>query len=248
MAEWRADDLKTLALHFLRGRYPGALLTCELAGAQWGSASMDVAAVVPPDDGYEQGPRIAAVEVKGDGDSSTTRLTEQAALYGRVADDLWCVVAPSLYARAAKKWPHRPSIMTVGDDGDLTDSMGQYEEHLRGDPLDGAPAAPVLARLLWAHEARALVRETLSLHGGMPPETNGMGRVLAHHAQAWCAENVPLCVLRKRLCQALCARKHSRPGRPARQNIGEPKPKLVYLPDDPLPEVRAMQVEATADG
>lgn len=92
----KAQDLKMLAIEWMRNEYPGAVIVPEMSLADWGGASIDLAAITETE--------IIGVEIKGEGDSPS-RLKLQGYAYGRVADRIWLLCCPSL---AEKCWKQRP--------------------------------------------------------------------------------------------------------------------------------------------
>lgn len=88
--------MRPLAIEWLRARHADAVIVPELSVADWGGASLDVAAITRT--------HIVGVEIKGDGDSPH-RLDRQALAYGMVAREMWLLPAPSLLSRC---WKHKP--------------------------------------------------------------------------------------------------------------------------------------------
>jgi hypothetical protein len=95
----RADELTDLASDWLVATFPGSIVIRELSVADWGGASLDVAAVTEA--------HIVGVEVKGEGDSPS-RLDRQGLSYGMVVREMWLLCAPSLerscFPRRPKGW------------------------------------------------------------------------------------------------------------------------------------------------
>ena len=94
----KAAELTELAITWLQDQHPDAYVTTELSVAEWGGASVDVAAITQTE--------IVGVEIKGDGDSPT-RLELQGLKYGRVCRSMWLLVTPdgTLGDRCAKRKP-----------------------------------------------------------------------------------------------------------------------------------------------
>lgn len=134
MTGYRADDLKIMALHWLRGRYPGALLIPEFCAAKYGDAMIDVAAVTDTE--------LIGIEIKGDGDSPA-RLERQGWVYSRTATRMYLLPSPSLLTAAQKHRPRGWGLITVRDHAL---ECGWHKL----DKLPNAPAA--LLDILWKPE------------------------------------------------------------------------------------------------
>lgn len=243
MADYTADQLKIMALHYLRRAYPGALLVTEQAAGAWARGSIDAAAIISVDCVSGCGPAIAAVECKGQGDAAT-RLPEQKALYGRVADYLWCAATPSLVNQALTKWQHKPSFLEVDEHAGRLMSRSR-----RGDGADpglsepGVPSAHALASLLWAREASEVVDNCLP----RLPEAPRIKRseCLKDELASWLGEHVPVAIVRDAVVRTLWSRIYERPGErylPGQRPGGQAYAKRGYFPDDPLPTLEASEV------
>lgn len=94
----RSAELTELAIAWLREQHPDAYVTIELSVAEWGGASVDVAAITSSE--------VVGVEVKGEGDSPS-RLELQGLKYGRVCKHMWLLPTPdgTLGSRCDKKKP-----------------------------------------------------------------------------------------------------------------------------------------------
>lgn len=97
MDGYPARKLTVMAVDWLRDRYPDAIIVSEFCVGNWGSASIDVAAITQDE--------IIGVEIKGDGDSPA-RIKLQACAYGRAATRMWMLPSPSLAGRVFDK--HMP--------------------------------------------------------------------------------------------------------------------------------------------
>lgn len=95
----KANELKDLAIDWLKTAHPDSIIVTELSVGDWGAASIDVAAITPT--------HIVGVEIKGEGDSPT-RLARQGITYGMVAREMWLLCDLSLqdkcFARRPKGW------------------------------------------------------------------------------------------------------------------------------------------------
>ena len=213
MTGYRAPILTGMALHWLRERFPDALLTTELAVAKYGDASLDVAAVT------DRG--IFGIEVKGDGDSPA-RLERQGWVYSRAALHMWLLPSPSLEARAKKHRPRGWGFLTVAGAG--LKERGQIYENL---PLPNAPAA--LLDILWKPELVAFAK------------SQGV-RVTSRHASQEIArsvaEAVPLGTVRAHVCQVLLAREWEKP--PYAKRVFRAYDDLPEIGEPVLPSTAAM--------
>lgn len=95
----KADELTVLASDWLKVTFPNSIIVRELSVADWGGASLDVAAITET--------RIVGVEIKGEGDSPA-RLDRQGLAYGMVAREMWLLCDPAIqdkcFARRPKGW------------------------------------------------------------------------------------------------------------------------------------------------
>lgn len=95
----KAADLLELAITWLGKQYQDAVIVPELSVADWGGASIDVAAITENE--------IVGVEIKGEGDSPA-RLDLQEHVYGRVARRMWLLpdesVREKVFARRPRGW------------------------------------------------------------------------------------------------------------------------------------------------
>ena len=91
-----AIELRLLAQDWLAKRHPDATIVTELSVGNWGSASIDIAAITDS--------HIIGVEIKGEGDSPT-RLDRQGLAYGMVAKEMWLLPSP---CSSEKTFKHRP--------------------------------------------------------------------------------------------------------------------------------------------
>ena len=92
----RAPELRDLTIAWLRARHPEAIIVPELSVADWGGASIDVAAITPT--------HIVGVEIKAEGDSPS-RLDLQGAVYPRVAREMWLLPDESIREKCFAKKP-----------------------------------------------------------------------------------------------------------------------------------------------
>ena len=208
MTEYRAPILTIMALHWMRKKFPDAMLTTELAVAKYGEASIDVGAITET--------AIYGVEVKGNGDS-TSRLLRQGWVYSRAAYQMWLLPAPSLEKGCKKHKPQGWGMLHV--DGDSLDEVQRvHAEH----PLPNAAAT--LLSILWKPEILKLSRELgLSFKQSQT----------CHVIEAGMAEELPLSVIRPKVCQILRKRKWHQ----------SQFPKTVYHPNDELPLAPPGEIE-----
>ena len=180
MSEYKAPILTVMALHWMREKFPDAMLTTELAVAKYGQASLDVAAITED--------VIFGVEVKGDGDSPT-RLLRQGWVYSRAAYQMWLLPAPSLEQKCVKHHPRGWGLLNIGSDG-INEKWKVYDP-----PLPNAPAA--LLDILWKKELLKLSKELgLSFKQRQP----------CHDIATGIAEITPLSTIRTHTCRILRAR------------------------------------------
>lgn len=183
MADFPAAKLTALALHWLRERYPNALLMKEFCVEKYAVARIDVGVITEQE--------IMGVEIKGDGDSAS-RLNRQGWVYSRAASRMWLLAAPSLRDRVHKHKPPGWNDLFPSDDG-LTCP------YIRPARLANAPAA--LLDILWKDELLAVGGAL-----GIPC----MRHKLVGYIADQIAETAPLGVLRKAVCQALLKRDWTR--------------------------------------
>ena len=91
-----APELRELAVNWMKSEFPASIIVTELSVADWGGASIDVAAITPTE--------IVGVEIKGAGDSAS-RLPLQGLAYGRVARRMWLLPCDSLRETCFRKRP-----------------------------------------------------------------------------------------------------------------------------------------------
>lgn len=92
----RAEELRALAVEWLRETFPGSVIVTELSVADWGGASIDVAAITET--------HIVGVEIKGEGDSPA-RLDRQGITYGMAAREMWLLCDESIQAKCFARRP-----------------------------------------------------------------------------------------------------------------------------------------------
>tara|TARA_R110000751_G_scaffold307812_1_gene431881 strand:+ start:48039 stop:48725 length:687 start_codon:yes stop_codon:yes gene_type:complete len=102
----RAPELRDLTIAWLRARHPEAIIVPELSVADWGGASIDVAAITPT--------HIVGVEIKAEGDSPS-RLDLQGAVYPRVAREMWLLPDESIREKCFAKKPSGWGRLEVWD-------------------------------------------------------------------------------------------------------------------------------------
>lgn len=102
----KANELRELAINWLRAEYPNSIIVTELSVSVWGGALIDVAAITETE--------IVGVEIKGEGDSPT-RLELQGHVYGRVARRMWLLADESIQAKCFAKCPSGWGRLEVWD-------------------------------------------------------------------------------------------------------------------------------------
>jgi hypothetical protein len=103
---YSAKRLKILAPHWLRNRYPNALLTTELSIEKYGNALLDQISAAITEEG------IFGVEVKGDSDN-LNRLERQGWVYSRAASKMWLLCSPSFNDKARKCRPRGWGLLEI---------------------------------------------------------------------------------------------------------------------------------------
>lgn len=93
----RANELRDLTIDWLGRTYPASVIVTELSVGDWGSASIDVAAIAET--------HIVGVEIKGEGDTHT-RLDRQGLAYGMVAKEMWLLSDESIREKCHN---HKPA-------------------------------------------------------------------------------------------------------------------------------------------
>ncbi|NDV50750.1 hypothetical protein [Salipiger sp. PrR003] len=92
----KAGELRSLAMTWLAKAYPESILVTELSIADWGGASLDVAAITST--------HIVGVEIKGEGDSPS-RLDRQGLAYPMATREMWLLCDESIQSRCFSKLP-----------------------------------------------------------------------------------------------------------------------------------------------
>lgn len=201
-----ASRLTDMASDWLARRYPGALIVRELSVGTWGSALIDIAAILPD--------RIVGVEVKGDGDS-TTRLKLQTALYSKAAQEMYLLPAPSLASRCERvRWGGWGLLGVVGEDVRVVAKAPSSEPN--ASPLPTAPFQ--ILQALWADELHWIAG------AGVGGSCEGLRRYLA-------AER-PLKQLIPDVCNRLRARNWDKFGLGHKVRWAEPKEEAGLLPQN----------------
>lgn len=177
MTDHKAPALTVMALHWMREKFPDAMLTTELAVAKYGEASLDVAAITET--------AIYGVEVKGDGDSPS-RLLRQGWVYSRAAHQMWLMPAPSIEKQCDKHRPRGWGLLVIDGPG-IKEAVLTYET-----PLPNAAAT--LSGLLWKPELIKLAKVLgLAFKQSQP----------SHIISTKMAEEIPLSTIRTNVCQIL---------------------------------------------
>jgi len=202
-----ASTLRAEAIEWLRREWPAAVIIPELSVGSWGSARLDIAAVLPDE--------LIGVEIKGDGDS-IARLSLQGMIYSAVCSRMFLYTSTKLRPACVKALP--PGwCMARNTDGlwwEVAKEEGSfnYGHHCDRRPL---PTSPIrLVDTLWASELKMLI----DIHGVFIPQKKGReARVKA------VADEVPLKLLRPTVYWLL----HRRQWEDARFGA-----KLIYRPAD----------------
>lgn len=92
----KAPELTDLAIEWLKEYAPDSIIVRELSVADWGAASIDVAAITPT--------QIVGVEIKGEGDSPA-RLDRQGIAYGMAVREMWLLPDVSIREKCFGKRP-----------------------------------------------------------------------------------------------------------------------------------------------
>jgi len=167
----RAPELLEMAIDWLDGRYPGSVIVPELSVADWGGASIDVAAITES--------HIVGVEIKGEGDSPA-RLPLQGCMYSRVAKRMWLLPDESIAKRCERHMPSRWGLLEIRDE--LVEVARRHDWPIEADELnDITPTA--LCGTLWRDELYDLAREA-NLQPGP--------RAYAHTLTARICETLPV--------------------------------------------------------
>lgn len=122
-----AIELRLLAQNWLASRHPDAVIVTELSVANWGGASVDIAAITDS--------HIIGVEIKGTGDSPT-RLDRQHLAYGMVVREMWLLPCPTIRDRCFAKRPPGWGRLEVWNGevrpGNLAATLGPKEKAKTG--------------------------------------------------------------------------------------------------------------------
>ena len=102
----KACELTDLAVEWLSVEFPQSIIIRELSVADWGGASVDVAAITDT--------KIVGVEVKGEGDSPS-RLDRQGITYGMVVREMWLLPDESLEKKCRQSLPVGWGVLEVRD-------------------------------------------------------------------------------------------------------------------------------------
>lgn len=103
----KAHELRELSIDWLTKRYPESIIVPELSVADWGGASLDVAAITAT--------HIVGIEIKGEGDSPA-RLPLQDALYSRVVKEMWVLPDESIMDKCIAASAFNWGILEIHDD------------------------------------------------------------------------------------------------------------------------------------
>lgn len=141
-----AGELTEVAESWLLREYPDSIIVRELSVADWGKASVDIAAITPD--------KIVGVEVKGERDSPA-RLPLQGATYSRVCEDMWLLADASLKERCEKALPPQWAMLQV--------IRGRAQPVRTRNGCRAQPSMTlcpgILLECLWAAELRNIVKQ-----------------------------------------------------------------------------------------
>lgn len=228
----KADALRELAIAWLRDRYPTALIVPEMSIGKWGKAMLDVAAIVPPEpDRYlprfrSNDPRqglghIAAIEIKGEGDSPS-RMALQGAAYSKAAQQMWILPCPSLEAKIFRHAPDEWEKLGIREGAVVPLKPNYAARHDKSAPQEpwiptGHPDAPgwlctapaQLLQAMWKDDLLMIAR----IHNLQPSR-----KMTVDDLTREISENVPLAEIRTAVIARLLERDYGT--------------KLVYRPED----------------
>ena len=204
---WPAGRLKTAALHWLRARYPSALLLCEFGLGGYGAGGqMDVVALT--------GDELIGIEVKGDGDGPA-RLPLQGIRYALVSTAVWLLASPAVEKRCIKHLPDTWGELAIRDRSVTALRHAFYPGRVRS---MNSPAA--LWSTLWVPEQRTIHRLIAQVDGRA-----------ATVPKEQVPEVVPLGLIRGHVLKALRERDWWRGGNYPKREIWRPSDELPPLED-----------------
>lgn len=163
----KTPELKELAINWMRRELAPCLIVGELSVADWGGASIDLAAVMQD--------RIVGVEIKGQGDSPS-RLPLQGCMYSRVAEEMWLLPSPLIEdkcrANRPRYWgtlevregivrPRNKRTIFVTEKMDDGSRVSRHQEDPDNYEPTSAGRSPYLCAMsmlesLWKEELRAI--------------------------------------------------------------------------------------------
>lgn len=209
-----ADALKGMAISWLSERFPEAIIVTELSVADWGAASIDVAAITES--------HIAGVEIKGTGDSPA-RLDRQGLAYGMVAREMWLLPCPTIMAKCFAKRPPGWGRLEVWDDAvrpynratkmgeKVKTKLGWTYERLRDDSRY-EPAVPTVRGHLSPHAmCGTLWRDELAAIAARTGVTGLVRGAYVHTLSEAIEDQVPVSLLHSEMIRELRARVWKKP-------------------------------------
>ena len=200
---WPTGRLKVAALHWLRARYPAALLLCEFGLGGYGEGGqMDVVALT--------GEELIGVEVKGDGDSPA-RLPLQGVRYAQVSTDVWLLPSPSIARRCRRQRPNGWGLLQIDDHGQV--QIGCHP--CTSKRVRSLNSAAALWSTLWVPEQKAVHRLIAQVDGRA-----------ATVPKEQVPEVVPLGLIREHVLRALRERDWWRGGNYPKREIWRPSEAL----------------------
>ncbi|MHA6345913.1 hypothetical protein [Roseivivax sp. CAU 1761] len=205
----KANELRKLAVDWLAKSHPDSVIVTELSVADWGGASLDVAAITPS--------HIVGVEIKGDGDSPA-RLERQALTYPMAAREMWLLCAPSIKEKCFAKRPAgwgrlelwdgavRPDNRATKLGAEIRTARGRRCPRVRDDSRYVPDRARLLLQLaphalcgaLWRDELIAIARK----YDLLPPRQKPYVHVLTELI----CESLPVIAIHDEMIAALRAR------------------------------------------
>ena len=191
---WPAARLTDMAVEWLRGHYPGALIIPEFVCGAMGNARVDVAAIMP--DG------IHGVEVKGDGDTHA-RLPSQGPLFSAVCSTVHLIWTPNKPDYNTKHCPPYWGRLHINE-GQVTSAYYDCWRDCLLSPYQ-------LLGTIWRKEMKRLCVRLRVSHDPKRSTVAQMTRDIA--------DNIPLKEIRNGVCEILRERDWSQPT----MNGGEPR-------------------------
>lgn len=151
-----AIELRLLAQKWLSERHPDSIIVNELSVADWGGASIDIAAITET--------HIVGVEIKGAGDSPA-RLDRQGLAYGMVAREMWLLPCPTLMQKCFAKRPKGWGRLEVWEGA--VRPLNTAKKVSGREPLKGHPGA---TRMVYSRDDSLYDPDTAAVCGHLCPQ------------------------------------------------------------------------------